>query len=196
MSATLVKPFHLAVAIQYSLIHRDIQNGREEQSLAAYFFKAMELKLKAQHLDGHTLIQADANISDFDKTMYVELAQNDFFDVHLYRRENFGFLARLLYTANFQALIDMYGEEHVKEMNLELLTQFVLDQQREALRFAKSLSFLQFIKLLDCINYQCSSMNNYKTSLCKLFIDTVSYHVVRIQPDYAAFPWDLTQEAA
>lgn len=41
MSATLVKPFHLAVAIQYSLIHRDIQNGREEQSLAAYFFKAM-----------------------------------------------------------------------------------------------------------------------------------------------------------
>ncbi|HBF65477.1 MAG TPA: hypothetical protein DDW34_06685, partial [Clostridium sp.] len=90
----------------------------------------------------------------------------------------------------------MYGEEYVKEMNLELLTQFVLDQQREALRFAKSLSFLQFIKLLDCINYQCSSMKNYKTSLCKLFIDTVSYHVVRIQPEYAAFPWDLTQEAA
>lgn len=47
-------------------------------------------------------------------------------------------------------------------MNLELLTQIVIDQQREALRFAKGISFLQFIKLLDCINYQCSSMTDYK----------------------------------
>lgn len=196
MSATLVKPFHLAVAIQFALIHRDNQNGGEQQSLAAYFFKAMELKLKVQHLDGHTLIQDDPNISDFDKAMYAELEQNDFFDVHLYRRENFGFLARLLYTANYQALIDLYGADYVKDMNLELLTQIVIDQQREALRFAKDISFLQFIKLLDCINYQCSAMTDYKKSLCKLFIDTVSYHVVRIQPEYAEFPWDLTQEAA
>lgn len=195
MSASLVKPFHLAVAIQYALIHRDVQNGGEQKSLAAYFFKSMELKLKAQHLQGNTLIQAREDISDFDKSLYVELAQNDFFDVDLYRSENFEFLTRLIYTCNFKALEDRYGADYVKDMNRDLHIQFVLDQKREAYKFAKEMTYLGFIKLMDNINYQCSEMHGYKDSLCKSFVDLVNYHVVRIQPDYAMFPWDLTEAA-
>ena len=195
MSATLVKPFHLAVAIQYALIHRDVHNGGEQKSLAAYFFKSMELKLKAQHLEGNTLIQERKDISDFDKALYVELAQNDFFDVDLFRSENFEFLARLIYTTNFQALQDLYGVEYVKDMNRDLHIQFVLDQKHKAYKYAKQMTYFGFIKLMDCINYQCSSMNGYKDSLCKSFVDLVTYHIVRIQPDYAEFPWDLTEAA-
>ncbi|MPS92915.1 hypothetical protein [Comamonas sp.] len=194
MSASMVLPFHLAVVIQYSLIHRDVQNGGEEKSLASYFFKAMELKIKAQYLPDHTKIIDDKNISAFDKSLYIDLELNDFFDVDLYQKNNFGFLARLLCTSNFQALEDRYGLEYVKEMNLELITQIVIDKRKQAYKTAKELSFLQFIKLVDCIIYQCSEMHNYSNSLCKLLLDSLIYNIIRIQPEYSKMLWDLNEQ--
>lgn len=193
MSASLVAPFHLAVVIQYSLMHRDVQNGGETKSLASFFYKSMELKIKAQYLPDHALIEDDKNLSTFDKSLFSELELNDFFDVDLYQKDNFTFLARLLCTSNFQALEDRYGKEYVESMNLELITQFVVDERKKAYKKAKELSFLQFIKLVDCINYQCSEMNNYSTSLCKLLLDTLTYNIIRIQPEYSQMPWVLTE---
>ena len=49
MSNKLTNPMNLAVIIQYALIHRDQPNGHEPKSLASFFIKSMELKLKSQH---------------------------------------------------------------------------------------------------------------------------------------------------
>lgn len=196
MSNTLVNQLHLAVIIQYSLIHRAQPNGQEPKSLAAFFFKSMELKLKAQHLPDHILIQDDEKISTFDKSLYSELLENDFFDVDLYRSDNFDFLARLLYTANFQTLKDQYGHEYVQDMNLELLIQIVKDHKKEAYKHAKGMSYLAFIKLLDNLHSQCYEMKGYQQSLCKSFIDLMNYHVIRIQPEYCQAPWDFADTEA
>lgn len=195
MSNKLTNPMHLAVIIQYALIHRDQPNGHEPKSLASFFIKSMELKLKSQHQPHHTLINEDQNISEFDKSLFSELLENDFFDVDLYRSENFSFLTRLLYTANFQALSDQYGQDYVQDMNLELLIQIVMDHRKEAYKHAKGLSYLAFVKLLDNLHYQCYEMKGYQKSLCKSFIDLVNYHIIRIQPEYCEAPWDFTTTA-
>jgi hypothetical protein len=195
MSNKLVNPLHLAVIIQYALIHRDQPNGQDSKSLASFFIKSMELKLKSQHLPHHTLIEEDQKISEFDKSLFSELLENDYFDVDLYRSENFSFLTRLLYTANFQTLVDQYGQDSVKDMNLDLLIQIVMDKKKEAYKYAKGLSYLAFIKLLDNLHYQCYEMKGYQNSLCKSFIDLVNYHIIRIQPEYCEAPWDITTTA-
>lgn len=191
MSISLIKPLQLAVIIQYSLIFRDPHTGHDPRSLASYFFKSMELKTKAQHLPNHILIEDDHEISSFDKALYLEVYQNDFFDVDLYKSKNFDLLARLLYTANFQSYSGRYGDESTDNMNLNLLIDFVKDKKKEAYNYAKNMNYLEFIKLLDQLNMNCGEMDGYDKSLCKLFIDIVIYHTIRTQLDYYQAPFEI-----
>lgn len=191
MSAHLVSPIHIATALAYAL-KKENQN---QVSLAGKYIKFLISKTADISKKGVIPFSQENNYSAEELEFLIILAVNDFYDVDLYFENNINLLGEFIYKSNFASVKERYShdKEYINSLEENPLKNLSKADLKKAQIKANELNVFEFVSMIDYIIYQCSSLTDFKNSLCSEFLNSLIYNGIRSNESYQNFAWGLDE---